>query len=112
MKRLYLKLGCTVCFIALLAFTSTAQKNRDNTKQKAEMAKIFFLEGNWEGSGWIMRQDRQKHYFEQSEKVVLTLDGTAILIEGLVYKNMIQFIMHWQLLILTLKRRNIISGPI
>ncbi len=82
MKAIYLKFSCAFCFFSLLIFPSNAQKNQDNTVQKAEMSKISFVEGEWKGSGWIMRQDRKKHYFEQSEEVVLTLDGTAIFIEG------------------------------
>lgn len=82
MKSLYLKFSCVLCLFVLFTFASTAQNNQDNTVQKAEMAKISFLEGEWKGSGWIMRQDRKKHFFEQSEKVISTLDGTAIFIEG------------------------------
>ena len=82
MNTIYLKSGCAFCFIMLLSFASTAQKKQDNRVQKTEMAKISSLEGEWKGSGWIMRQDRKKHFFEQSEKVILILDRTAILIEG------------------------------
>ncbi|WKK75820.2 hypothetical protein QYS49_31105 [Marivirga salinae] len=83
MKTIYLKINCVLCFFFLVNYTLTAQKTHDNSIQKSEMAKISFLEGDWKGSGWIMRQDRKKHYFEQSENVILTLNGTAILIEGI-----------------------------
>ena len=83
MKCIYTKISCAFCFFIFLNLAVFAQENQDNSDQKSEMKKISFIEGNWKGSGWIMRQDRKKHYFEQSENVRLTLDGTAILIEGI-----------------------------
>lgn len=82
MNNIYLKFSSLLGILFLLCNSILAQESKENTKQKEEMAKISFLAGEWKGSGWIMRQDRKKHFFEQSERVVLTLDGTAIFIEG------------------------------
>lgn len=71
-----------MCLLLFHPIDSTAQKNQDSKVQKAEMAKISFLQGEWKGSGCTIQQDRKKYFFEQSEKVISTLDGTAIFIEG------------------------------
>ena len=82
MNNIYLKFSSLLGILFLFCNSILAQESKENTKQKEEMAKISFLAGEWKGSGWIMRQDRKKHFFEQWERVVLTLDGTAIFIEG------------------------------
>jgi hypothetical protein len=49
---------------------------------KAEISKLEFMCGNWEGSGWMMGRDGQRHEFRQTEDLRFKLEGTALLIEG------------------------------
>jgi hypothetical protein len=49
---------------------------------QAEISKLTFIVGDWEGSGWMFGPDRVKREFNQTEKIQLKLDGTALLIEG------------------------------
>lgn len=67
-----------LCFLAEMSY------------QKAhisEISKLDFLVGKWEGDGWIIGRDGQKHPFQQTEKIQYKIDGVAILIEGLGKSN-------------------------
>ncbi|WP_192347069.1 hypothetical protein [Algoriphagus sp. Y33] len=70
-----------ICLICLPLFTQ-AQNFEVNLEARKEIKKIEFLVGEWEGSGWMMNQSGQKLTFEQTEKVSLKLNDTALLIEG------------------------------
>lgn len=59
-----------------------AQNFEIDHESKSQILKLGFLTGNWEGKGWMMGQDGQKHHFDQTEAVTFKLDSTAILIEG------------------------------
>ncbi len=73
-----------VSFIFILvAGKSVGQEYQTDNKAKGEISKLAFLVGDWEGKGWSMGRDGQKHHFDQTEKVSFKLDSTAILIEGL-----------------------------
>lgn len=48
-----------------------------------ELSKLSDMIGTWEGTGWIIMEDRQKYTFDQTEKISWKLQNTAILIEGL-----------------------------
>lgn len=69
-------------FFLIGSLVTMAQQHGNNDEAKAEMQKLRFLEGQWEGSGWIMGQDRNKMSFTQQENIQFKLDDTALLIEG------------------------------
>ena len=69
-----------------LSVTRGQMLETDSTSQ-AEIMKLEFMVGKWEGSGWIMGRDQQKSSFEQTEDIQFKLDQTAILIEGLGKSN-------------------------
>ncbi|MEB2786044.1 hypothetical protein [Algoriphagus persicinus] len=70
-----------ICLICLPLFTK-AQNFDTNIEAQKAVLKVEFLVGEWEGSGWMMNQSREKMTFEHTEKVSLKLNGTALLIEG------------------------------
>jgi hypothetical protein len=73
----------TYCFVVLVvSIQGFGQMPATDLVAQAEISKLLFLEGNWEGKGWMFGADRAKHEFEQTEKIRLKLDGTALLIEG------------------------------
>jgi hypothetical protein len=75
-----LNLTLLIClFFSLPAFSQMPDVDKEG--QKA-IAKLAYLVGDWEGTGWMMIQDGSKHTFNQYEKIQLKLDGTALLIEG------------------------------
>lgn len=88
MRLIDLKKGILVCFAVILNIQLLAQDIQDNTVMKTQMEKLAFMEGSWKGTGWHMGMDRQKRYFEQREEIILTLDGTAILIQGMGIQKM------------------------
>jgi hypothetical protein len=47
------------------------------------MEQIAFMNGKWQGSGWQIGQDRQKHAFQQTEDIYLTGAGEVMVIHGL-----------------------------
>lgn len=47
------------------------------------LEKISFMAGKWQGSGWQIGQDRQKHNFQQTEDIYLTGAGEVMVIHGL-----------------------------
>jgi hypothetical protein len=75
----------TILILALSVITnlSIAQSSETDKSFQAEVKKLSFLVGEWEGSGWMMGQDRVKRTFEQTENIQFKLDSKAILIEGL-----------------------------
>lgn len=70
-----------ICLICLPLFTQ-AQNFETNIEAQQEIRKIEFLVGQWKGNGWMMNQSGQKMTFDQTEKVSLKLNDTALLIEG------------------------------
>ncbi|MGB3183720.1 MAG: hypothetical protein WBB45_20175 [Cyclobacteriaceae bacterium] len=84
MKSYLLLITCILC--SALAQAQGYEFNTD-AKAKEEVSKIAWLTGEWEGSGWRMGMDRQKHTFRQHEMVQFKLDSTAILIEGKGHKD-------------------------
>jgi hypothetical protein len=59
-----------------------AQAPETNALSKAEVTRLGFITGRWEGKGWMFGQDRVKREFDQVEDIKFKLDSTAILIEG------------------------------
>jgi hypothetical protein len=49
-------------------------------EQRAAMAKLDYMVGNWQGTGWIQRGTRET--FTGGENVQRKLDGLALLVEG------------------------------
>lgn len=49
----------------------------------AEMKRLDFLVGQWQGEGWIMLGPNQRYPFRQTENVQRKVDGTVLLVEGL-----------------------------
>ena len=47
------------------------------------MDHLKHLEGTWSGSGWSMSQDGTRSEFDQTERILLKLDGIAMVVEGI-----------------------------
>lgn len=77
------KLLLSILTLATLISVAHAQIRETDKTAQAEIKKLAFLVGKWEGTGWMMGQDGVKYTFNQTEKVLFKLDSTAILIEGL-----------------------------
>ncbi|MBK6263578.1 hypothetical protein JKA74_00910 [Marivirga sp. S37H4] len=71
-----------IIYIVMCTNIAYGQEVQADSLAKAEMIKLNFLEGNWKGSGWMMGADREKHSFQQTEKISFKLDHTIMLIEG------------------------------
>ena len=69
------------CLVSMTSLYS--QSTETDLVAKKEISKLAFVVGNWEGTGWMMGQDRNKHTFDQKEVVQFKLDSTVILIEGI-----------------------------
>lgn len=71
--------------VMLFAFHTGMQAQQVQADQEAQSAigKLGFISGEWEGTGWIMGRDGQRHNFVQTEDVQFKLDSTVLLIEGL-----------------------------
>ena len=67
--------------LLVLPLTSAAQT--PPLPKPAEMKRLDFLVGQWQGEGWIMLGPNQRHTFRQTESVERKVDGTVLLIEGL-----------------------------
>jgi hypothetical protein len=69
--------------ILTFGYIGQAQMPTVDVELQQEMAKLEFMIGQWEGSGWTMGPDMQRHTFDQTENIQFKIAGTAILIEGL-----------------------------
>lgn len=47
------------------------------------VGKLSFLEGNWEGGGWVQTGPDERIEFRQTELVETRLDGGLLLVEGI-----------------------------
>ena len=61
---------------------ATGQQDVLNPEIQERMKQLSFLEGKWEGSGWMISQDQNRYTFEQTEEVKFQLSGTHLQIEG------------------------------
>jgi hypothetical protein len=69
--------------VMLLVFSlARAQAPETDTAAQAEITRLGFITGKWQGKGWMIGQDRVKREFDQTEDIRFKLDSTAILIEG------------------------------
>lgn len=71
--------------LALLTFTavSHAQRPQPPVRQQAEMKKLDFLVGSWQGDGWMMFGPNDRRTFTSGEVVESDLDGTILTVRGL-----------------------------
>ena len=74
------RLAVTVPFLAA-ALVAQAPAPPDVALHKAEVAKLSWMVGTWEGDGWSQRGE-VKSEFRQSEKIALKLDGQTLELEG------------------------------
>jgi len=70
-----------IALLLLMHSSSILAKYTSKDSQDA-MNKINFLIGKWQGSGWILKQNKEKSIFNQTEIVEWKLDKSTILIEG------------------------------
>lgn len=78
----YLKLHLLIyCLIGVVSATS-GQNYELNPKAQEAMKSLTFLEGNWEGNGWMISQDQKRYEFQQTEEVKYQLSGTHLMIIG------------------------------
>lgn len=75
-----MKIIAVILLLSVLPLASAAQTPL--SPQQAEMKKLDFLVGQWQGEGWIMLGPGQRHTFRQTENVQRKVDGTVLLIEG------------------------------
>jgi hypothetical protein len=73
--------------LSLIAFVipavSHAQRPQPPIAQQAEMKKLAFMEGSWNGSGWMMFGPNDRRTFTSVEEAESRLDGTIITVTGL-----------------------------
>lgn len=84
MKTLTLIYTATMLITASIA---NAQDLKIDKEAQKAISQLEFIVGDWDGTGWMMGRDGQKHPFNQTEKIEFKLDSTAILIEGLGKSN-------------------------
>lgn len=68
----------------LTSFQQSAfgQNVETDPKSKSAIKELGFMVGNWEGKGWMIGADRNRHEFNQTEQIQFKIDSTALLIEG------------------------------
>ncbi len=91
----------TILFpLLFLAHFSFSQEPETDQVNKKAISSLGFIVGDWEGEGWMMGRDGQKHSFTQRETINFKLDSTVILVEGVgmanqkVYHNAMAIISH------------------
>ncbi len=75
-----------ILIITVLSIISTlafGQSKETDAMLQAELKKLSFMDGTWEGNGWMYGRDGIRHEFEQTENIQFKVDGTTLLIEGL-----------------------------
>ncbi|PZX53156.1 hypothetical protein [Algoriphagus chordae] len=77
------KLIALIITFASIVSSGYGQSSETDSAAQSQVKQLEFLVGEWQGSGWMMGQDRVKRTFDQTEKVMFKLDSTAILIEGM-----------------------------
>lgn len=77
-----LRVAITIVIALLYWGTAAGQSAEIDKSAQAEIEKLSFIVGEWEGEGWMLDRDGTKHTFTQTENVQFKLDNTALLIEG------------------------------
>jgi hypothetical protein len=78
-----MKIKSLIILLTLCSTLLLGQEIKTDSISKEEISKLEFLIGEWQGEGWILGRDQQKHQFQQTENIHFKIDGVAILIEGL-----------------------------
>lgn len=86
------------------SLTIQAQHFETDTVAQRHVSQLSFLTGDWAGEGWMMSQTGERAAFNQTEKVRMKLDGTALLIEGKGVSNGV--VIHNALAVLSYDREN------
>jgi hypothetical protein len=73
----------TVALLMLLALPFAAGAQTPGAAQRAEMKKLDFLLGQWQGEGWIVLGQGERRTFKQTETVQSKLGGLLMVIDGL-----------------------------
>ncbi len=84
MKNILLALFCLALSVAVQAQTEKPKENMPNAQTEsklAEMKKLDSLVGQWNGIGWILRE-QGKENFAGTETVQRKVGGLALLVEG------------------------------
>jgi hypothetical protein len=72
-----------IVLLLLLALPVMAEAQAPGSLQRAEMKKLDFLVGQWQGEGWIQLGPGQRRTFKQTETVQSKVDGQVLVIDGL-----------------------------
>jgi hypothetical protein len=72
----------TLLFLLALPVVTLAQ-SPTAAAQRAEMKKLDFLLGQWQGEGWIMMGQGERRTFRQTETVQSRVDGLVLMVDGL-----------------------------
>lgn len=75
MKKLFLILS--LIFLPGVSFSQSYDPS-----QLEAMRKVSFLEGKWQGKGWISFGPGEKHHFNQTENIRGELGGSILTIHG------------------------------
>ena len=70
-----------ILLLSVLPLAAAAQT--PPSPQAAEMKRLDFLVGRWQGEGWIVLGRGERYAFRQAENVQRKVDGAVLLIEGL-----------------------------
>jgi hypothetical protein len=73
----------TLAPLLLLALSMPLLAQSPTSTQREEMKKLGFLQGEWEGEGWIITPDGKRFEYIQTERIQYKLGGAALLIEGM-----------------------------
>ncbi|HVG19968.1 MAG TPA: hypothetical protein VNI02_13035 [Blastocatellia bacterium] len=73
----------TIALLLLAALPIIAEAQDPSLSQRAEMKKLDFLLGQWQGEGWIVLGKGERRTFKQTETVQSKLDGLLIVVDGL-----------------------------
>ncbi len=77
-----LKLNLLIYCLVGVIYAANGQVYELNPDAQDAMKSLAFLEGNWEGKGWMMTQDQKRYEFDQTEEVKFQLSGTHLMIIG------------------------------
>jgi hypothetical protein len=69
--------------LSLLWISSVGLVAQTAALQRAEMKKLDWLVGQWQGAGWIQMGPQGRKEFTQTENIQTRLDGLVLVIEGL-----------------------------
>jgi hypothetical protein len=72
-----------IVILALLALPLAARAQAPASTARAEMKKLSFLAGQWQGEGWFDVGPGQRRTFKQTETVQSKLDGLLLVVDGL-----------------------------